>query len=145
MDPLVALFREQIALLQTQAKVLQQQAEALAQRGVAVPAEVRAALAPTPPASSSTSPSIPTSISPSTPVSTPTVDTSEISRQILGFVSRISAFPVEALKTSQTLAGELGFDSLMTVELDGATFRVGLESKHVTCVTSATTPDIVWM
>jgi len=119
MDPLVALFREQIALLQTQAKVLQQQAEALAQRGVAVPAEVRAALAPTPPASSSTSPSIPTSISPPTPVSTPTVDTSEISRQILGFVSRISAFPVEALKTSQTLAGELGFDSLMTVELDG--------------------------
>ena len=36
MDPLVALFREQIALLQTHAKVLQQQAEALAQRGVSV-------------------------------------------------------------------------------------------------------------
>src|SRR5207302_8609280 len=49
----------------------------------------------------------------------PSVDTAEISRQILSFVSRISAFPVEALKTSQTLAGELGFDSLMTVELDG--------------------------
>src|SRR5207245_5432350 len=40
MDPLVALFREQIALLQAQAKVVQQQAEALASRGVAVPAEV---------------------------------------------------------------------------------------------------------
>src|SRR5207237_1273970 len=48
----------------------------------------------------------------------PQRDTSEISRQVLGFVSRISAFPVEALKTSQTLAGEVGFDSLMTVELD---------------------------
>ena len=37
MDPLVALFREQIALLQAQAKVVQQQAETLAGRGVAVP------------------------------------------------------------------------------------------------------------
>ena len=33
-------------------------------------------------------------------------------------VSRISAFPAGALKTSQTLGSELGFDSLMTVELD---------------------------
>src|SRR5207253_2282559 len=123
MDPLVALFREQIALLQTHAKVLQQQAEALAQRGVSVPGVIREALA-----ASSTSTATPTSTSTSTPTSpatpappapSPAVDTSEISRQILGFVSRISAFPVEALKTSQTLAGELGFDSLMTVELDG--------------------------
>src|SRR5207237_1278600 len=28
-------------------------------------------------------------------------------------------FPVEAIKPAQTLAGDLGFDSLMTVELDG--------------------------
>src|SRR5207253_3879670 len=31
----------------------------------------------------------------------------------------ISAFPVEAIKPAQTLVGDLGFDSLMTVELDG--------------------------
>ncbi len=114
MDPLVALFREQIALLQTQAKVVQQQAEALAHRGVAVPAEVTSAIA-----AASTSPSTSTPTSPSTSDPDPRVDTSDVARQILGFVSRISAFPVEALKTSQTLAGELGFDSLMTVELDG--------------------------
>jgi len=126
MDPLVALFREQIALLQTQAKVLQQQAEALAQRGVAVPAEVRSAIAATAiPTSNATSTGTSTTTSTTTATSTPSfdrepqTDTSDIARQILGFVSRISAFPVEALKTSQTLAGELGFDSLMTVELDG--------------------------
>src|SRR5206468_771755 len=38
---------------------------------------------------------------------------------ILASVARISAFPQEAIKPSQTLAGDLGFDSLMTVELDG--------------------------
>src|SRR5207253_5359683 len=37
MDPLVALFREQVALLQQQAKVLEQQAAALAGKGIAVP------------------------------------------------------------------------------------------------------------
>ncbi len=38
---------------------------------------------------------------------------------VLASVARISAFPVEALKVTQTLAGDPGFDSLMTVELDG--------------------------
>src|SRR5207302_7983636 len=37
MDPLVALFREQVALLQQQAKVLEQQAAALAGKGVSLP------------------------------------------------------------------------------------------------------------
>src|SRR5262249_40225463 len=123
MDPLVALFREQIALLQAQAKVVQQQAEALAQRGVAVPADVRSAIsagAPAPAVAATPTPTpTPASIPTPTSLPEPSVDTADVGRKILGFVSRISAFPVEALKTSQTLAGELGFDSLMTVELDG--------------------------
>jgi 8-amino-7-oxononanoate synthase len=130
MDPLVALFREQIALLQAQARIVQQQADALAQQGVAVPAEVREAIANVAPANPATKPAAPVtaatlnlngaSAAPETRATKaePQRDTSEIARQVLGFVSRISAFPVEALKTSQTLAGEVGFDSLMTVELD---------------------------
>ena len=139
MDPLVDLFREQIALLQTHARVVQQQAEALAQRGVAVPSEARQ-----PAAVAATAPAPATNPVPALPVPAPTatsngaakpapvaqpqppaprgraqIDSAEIARQVLSFVSRISAFPVEALKTSQTLATELGFDSLMTVELDG--------------------------
>ena len=120
MDPLVALFREQIALLQTQANVLQQQANALAQRGVAVPAEVRNAIAAAAsPTATPTTNGTTTQTQAASFDREPQTDASDIARRILGFVSRISAFPVEALKTSQTLAGELGFDSLMTVELDG--------------------------
>ncbi|HWE24285.1 MAG TPA: acyltransferase domain-containing protein, partial [Myxococcales bacterium] len=132
MDPLVALFREQIALLQNQAKVVQQQAEALAKHGVAVPDEVRRAIANVVPPDAGAKPHAPPATNESATNSEatsrngeaaqgqeqPQRDTSDVSRQILGFVSRISAFPVAALKTSQTLAGEVGFDSLMTVELD---------------------------
>ncbi|MBS2025962.1 MAG: acyltransferase domain-containing protein, partial [Deltaproteobacteria bacterium] len=43
----------------------------------------------------------------------------EVTKSVVAAAARISAFPAEALKTSQTLVGDLGFDSLMTVELDG--------------------------
>src|SRR5207253_8276993 len=39
-------------------------------------------------------------------------------KTIIASVARISAFPPEAIKPAQTLVGDLGFDSLMTVELD---------------------------
>jgi acyl transferase domain-containing protein/7-keto-8-aminopelargonate synthetase-like enzyme len=38
--------------------------------------------------------------------------------KVLEAVARISAFPIASLKNEQTLVGELGFDSLMLVELD---------------------------
>lgn len=38
--------------------------------------------------------------------------------KVLEAVARISAFPLGSLKNEQTLVGELGFDSLMLVELD---------------------------
>src|SRR5207302_1975486 len=80
MDPLVALFREQIALLQAQAKVVQQQAEALAQRGVTIPQDLREALtssATATPTSTSTSTSTSTANATATPTSN-VVDTAEI-------------------------------------------------------------------
>ncbi len=128
-DAMVALFREQVALLQQQAKVLEQQAQALSGRGALVPAlprlPVEAALAAAhqtahlkeverPGAAEATPAPAPQPANPALSDSA----REGVAREILGFVSRISAFPIEALKPSQTLAGELGFDSLMTVELD---------------------------
>ncbi|MFZ5445149.1 MAG: aminotransferase class I/II-fold pyridoxal phosphate-dependent enzyme [Myxococcota bacterium] len=42
----------------------------------------------------------------------------EVKARVLEAVARISAFPQATLKLEQTLVGELGFDSLMLVELD---------------------------
>ena len=108
-DDLVALFREQVALLNQQAKVLEQQAAALAGRGLP------ASPAATPTTTATATPTA-TTTAPPTASAIPTAD---LAKQIIGFVSRISAFPPEAVKPSQTLVGDLGFDSLMTVELDG--------------------------
>ncbi|HET9752490.1 MAG TPA: SDR family NAD(P)-dependent oxidoreductase, partial [Myxococcales bacterium] len=130
MDPLVALFREQVALLQQQAKVLEEQAAALGRRGVALPglppisAPAIAAPAASPAAVAQAAPQPPagTEAKARTPVppAAPAPETaSRVASAILASVARISAFPVEAIKPSQTLAADLGFDSLMTVELDG--------------------------
>ncbi|HUJ27523.1 MAG TPA: beta-ketoacyl synthase N-terminal-like domain-containing protein, partial [Myxococcales bacterium] len=119
MDPLVALFREQVALLQQQAKVLEEQAAALAGRGVKVPElpapKLPAQAAPPPPVVRAPPPVV----APSEPHKPPQPADARAARTILASVARISAFPLEAIKPSQTLAGDLGFDSLMTVELDG--------------------------
>ncbi|HZR10828.1 MAG TPA: SDR family NAD(P)-dependent oxidoreductase, partial [Myxococcales bacterium] len=114
MDPLVALFREQVALLQQQAKVLEQQAAALAGKGVALPQlpalpQFQPAAAP--------APAVPAPIAEIQDAPPATDD--RVGSAIYASVARISAFPPEAIKPTQTLAGDLGFDSLMTVELDG--------------------------
>ena len=126
-DAMVSLFREQVALLQQQAKVLEQQAQALSGRGVPLPALPRLSAIPEPvqppqPERRRTAPALPEPARPPQAASTPGLSDSardDVAREILGFVARISAFPIQAVKPSQTLAGELGFDSLMTVELDG--------------------------
>jgi 8-amino-7-oxononanoate synthase len=46
------------------------------------------------------------------------VDRKEIASKVLGAVAKISAFPRSAIKPTQSLTGDLGFDSLMTAELD---------------------------
>ncbi len=43
----------------------------------------------------------------------------QVLAKVMASVARISAFPAATLKVDQTLVGELGFDSLMLVELDG--------------------------
>ncbi len=143
MDSLVALFREQVALLQTQSQVLQRQAEALASHGVSLPSidaatsaapgsvQPQLLAAPSTPAPRSAVDRAPNDAgpqsrnpAPSKAPEAPGHDDSgklraEVTAAVFASVSRISAFPLEALKSSQTLSGELGFDSLMTVELDG--------------------------
>lgn len=133
MDSLIALFREQTALLQSHAEIVKAQAQALAQASggeVAMPAApapvVPAAVAPAPAApkppnfsnlvapKAAPAPAAPTT----TPVSIAAPQV-EVREKVLASVARISAFPVAALKLEQTLVGDLGFDSLMLVELDG--------------------------
>ncbi len=58
------------------------------------------------------------------PLTRPAADLSplsqgEVQARVFSSVARISAFPIATLKREQTLVGELGFDSLMLVELDG--------------------------
>jgi 8-amino-7-oxononanoate synthase len=120
MDPLVALFREQVALLQQQAKVLEEQAAALGRRGVAVP-ELPQIAAPAPVRAAPAAPPAVAAPAPEAKIRAPQPpDTAgRVSSAIFASLARISAFPVEAIKPSQTLASDLGFDSLMTVELDG--------------------------
>src|SRR5207237_4965280 len=121
MDPLVALFREQVALLQQQARVLEQQAAALAGKGVSLPqlpaVPQAATAAPVPaPALPQTAPAME---HPAAAAAKQTAASDDrVGKTILASVARISAFPPEAIKPCQTLAGGLGFDSLMTVELD---------------------------
>ena len=119
MDPLVALFREQVALLTQQAKVLEQQAQALSSKGVQVPELPRPPIAvPTPAAAAMAHrPAVPVLPADRRPVLA-AGEIDRVSATVIASVARISAFPVEAIQPSQTLVGDLGFDSLMTVELD---------------------------
>ena len=105
-DPLVALFREQVRLMQEQARMLEE-------RGISAPGSRLPA-----PAKESPPPSPkPVEARPQAAGRKPQAD--RVAATIISSVARISAFPAEAIKPSQTLVGDLGFDSLMTVELDG--------------------------
>src|SRR5207248_5828163 len=84
MDPLVALFREQVALLQQQAKVLEEQAAALAGRGVKLP-ELPKAAVPRPKLEP------PPAVVPSAPLPVAKVEVPQAARTILASVARISA------------------------------------------------------
>ena len=116
MDPLVALFREQVALLHQQAKVLEEQAAALARKGIEMPRPQASGVRPQAPVPQATARAAPAPLQPEVRGPRPEA---RAAQAILASVARISAFPVEAIKPAQTLAGDLGFDSLMTVELDG--------------------------
>ncbi|MBX7098430.1 MAG: aminotransferase class I/II-fold pyridoxal phosphate-dependent enzyme [Myxococcaceae bacterium] len=136
MDNLVALFREQMALLNQQAEILKAQAATLqAAAGGALPAMMDA---PPPPVAMPVSAPAPVAQAAAPAVAKPVNFSNlvaakgaeakpqadeaalraQVSVKVLNSASRISAFPTDALKLDQTLTGELGFDSLMLVELD---------------------------
>jgi hypothetical protein len=146
-DSLVALFREQMAVLQAQVDIIRRQNEALnapnpnpnpnpiphpnpipnpipiphpnpatataaatatAPATVAVTVPAPAAAAPPPPAASGVGGHIPRAS-----------DKPPGEGRLLDLVSAVSAFPRSALDLDKKLSGDLGFDSLMVVELAG--------------------------
>lgn len=143
MDSLIALFQQQMALLQNQNEVLKAQAAAIAAltngapqvaqalAQVPAPAQVIPPVAPPAPvvakppnfsnlvaAKESATPA-PAAEKPSAPAPAAKQDVRPlVTEKVLASVARISAFPAGTLKAEQTLVGELGFDSLMLVELD---------------------------
>ncbi len=141
MDALVALFREQMSLLNNQAEILKAQAQALTALAGGDSAALQAFAQASAAATSNTTVAAPVAVPSPTPAVAKTPDLSnwvaakslaaaetapvtngvnrdDVHAKVTSFVSRISAFPVTALKAEQTLTGELGFDSLMLVELD---------------------------
>ena len=141
MDSLISLFQQQMALLQNQAEILKAQAAAIqALSNGAVPAQLTQALTQAPAAAPVAPPApvvakppnfsnlVAAKEAPPAPVAAAPVpaaaapakeDVGPVVRQkVLASVARISAFPASTLKDAQTLVGELGFDSLMLVELD---------------------------
>ena len=113
MDPLVALFREQVALLQEQNKMLRERGLASDTATASVPSVADRQ----PPQSPSPSVAVQSGLG-DAPQRAPDLARREISRRVLGTVARISGFPLETIKPAQTLAGDLGFDSLMAAELE---------------------------
>ena len=117
-DALVALFREQMAVLQAQTDIIRRQTEALSGQPL-----LMAAFAPVP------RPSAPTpTVTATAPVAapapaairpTPPAVPDDIDTKLLDLVSAVSAFPRASLDLDKKLGGDLGFDSLMIVELSG--------------------------
>ncbi|PQP21657.1 type I polyketide synthase [Rhodococcus opacus] len=94
MDQLIALFREQAAVLASAAN---------GAPTVALPAPAPAA---TPDAG----------LGPATAVG-------DVATRVRTEVARVSGFPAAALKTTQTIVGDLGFDSIMITDLFGGVSR----------------------
>ena len=131
-DKLLHLFREQMALLQTQADLLKAQTQALNRLQVGAPLQA--------PLSTNEPPGGPPPGQGPKPLSLahwvapkavdkaaldeapapPSSQSAQVEAKLLELVSKVSAFPKHNLSLQQTLVGNLGFDSLMLVELDEA-------------------------
>ncbi len=113
---LVALFRAQLDIIKQQNAAL----------GISLPADAALPAAPVaaePQPQRSGEVKVPnlsnlvaSKAAPAAAVAAPKTD--DVKPRILASVARISAFPEGTLKLEQSLTGELGFDSLMLVELD---------------------------
>ncbi|HEX4382516.1 MAG TPA: aminotransferase class I/II-fold pyridoxal phosphate-dependent enzyme [Myxococcales bacterium] len=121
-DSLVALFREQVALLAQQAKMLEArglQGAPSSNLQALGKAELPKLQLPASQIQQPASAAVASAPHDPEPVARTLESEEKIATAILSSVARISAFPVEAVQRTQTLVGDLGFDSLMTVELDG--------------------------
>ncbi len=121
-DELVALFREQMSVLNRQVEIIAAQNQALGLEGVDVSA-LQSAL------QSQSVPAEPAPVAAETPAPAPAPEPEEevaeeagpsLKEVVLDAVAAVSAFPRTSLKTSQQLAADLGFDSLMFVDLGTA-------------------------
>jgi 8-amino-7-oxononanoate synthase len=112
MDGLLEVMRQQLALLESQQEVMKSQAAALQALGKAMTPKI--SLLPSNP--DDTDAGAPPSVQPDLTLR-PTLR-QEVESRILSSVARISAFPTTSLRLGQALTAELGFDSLMLVDLD---------------------------
>src|SRR5262249_43733973 len=117
-DALVALFREQMAVLQAQTDIIRKQAEAL---GISAPV-AEAHPKPVPVPSEAVPVPAPAPLPPPAPAPAPVVSgpsDDEVESRLMDLVSAVSAFPRSGINPDKKLVGDLGFDSLMVVELAG--------------------------
>jgi 8-amino-7-oxononanoate synthase len=113
---LIELVQQQMSLLQRQAEVMKQQGDALAgSRGMSG--------APLSDASPHT-PERKRPIANALPAPSTGPGAAGVEAKVLDAVSAISAFPRQTIKPKHTLMGDLGFDSLMLVELDNELTKV---------------------
>jgi acyl transferase domain-containing protein len=127
-DDVVALFRQQMDVLKAHAEIMRRQAEVLAgakpssaesvPRATELPAPVKppegAAVKPLPAVAPTTT--VPLAVESQPPV---TPERDDVEAAMLDLVAQVSAFPRTGLALSQRLVADLGFDSLMIVELAG--------------------------
>lgn len=128
-DGVVALFRQQMEVLQAHADIMRRQAEVLG--GAPVSAPVKSTTAAPVPTANAATPAGPAAAAmparaPSTvearvaaPTPSEVATPDDLDATVLDLVAQVSAFPRAGLKVSQRLVADLGFDSLMIVELAG--------------------------
>jgi acyl transferase domain-containing protein/7-keto-8-aminopelargonate synthetase-like enzyme len=118
-NDVVALFKQQMDVLATHAEIMRRQAEALGGKPIAVAPGVAAAVpVPVPvPVPAPVPVPVPAPAAAAVPAAVPASD--QIDSTLLDIVAQVSAFPRTGLTVSQRLVADLGFDSLMIVELAG--------------------------
>ncbi len=126
MNDVVALFEQQTKLLQSHADIVKAQAAAIQALVQGTPMPAASTVSMRVPAEVKTETSVVPAVSAAKPVIEKPVVAEpaiadvrpEVQHKLLTQISRISAFPVASVKLEQSLVGDLGFDSLMLVELD---------------------------
>ena len=107
---LVALFEKQNAILAEHARIMAQQTAILMGEASTDVVQMNDVVAGVP--------AVPAAIAPEPVV--PAAPKVDVTAKVLETIGSVSAFPISAIKTSQGLAKDLGFDSLMFIDLGSA-------------------------